>query len=250
MGGDPGWRSTCPFSQRRRCPFTPWPAGERSACELGHSSCASLVLQPAVLCRCLTTPCGPENKTGLYLETVRPCPWCCSCRHPAPQCPHLHTQNGILLFARNLLRNDMDLQQPCVTPMNGECGGLPPTLLVTNGHDPPRDVGHAYARKLAAAGTQITHLHHPHLTHSFPQFTRRAPGCHRAWQLNLTGCGGQGAPDMCHVQQNSLSSCPRPSATCQGWAMPAARPSSPQLRQARAAGTPRPAMKPPCSWRT
>ena len=30
-------------------------------------------------------------------------------------------QYGILLFARNLLRNDTDSRQPYVTPMNGRC---------------------------------------------------------------------------------------------------------------------------------
>ena len=52
--------------------------------------------------------------------------------------------------------------------------GLPPTLLVTNGFDPLRDVGHAYAQKLVKAGNDLTYVHHPHLTHGFPQFARHA----------------------------------------------------------------------------
>jgi acetyl esterase/lipase len=57
---------------------------------------------------------------------------------------------------------------------------LPDTILVTNGFDPLRDVGHAYARKLAAAGNNITYVHNPDLTHGFPQFTRYSKACHRA----------------------------------------------------------------------
>ena len=48
---------------------------------------------------------------------------------------------------------------------------LPPTILVTNGFDPLRDVGHEYARKLAQAGNDLTSVHNPDLTHGFPQFT-------------------------------------------------------------------------------
>ncbi len=58
--------------------------------------------------------------------------------------------------------------------------GLPPTILVTNGFDPLRDVGHEYARKLAAAGNDITYVHNPDLTHGFPQFTRYSKACHQA----------------------------------------------------------------------
>ena len=104
------------------------------------------------------TLAASENRTGLYLETA-----------------------GILLFARNLLPNDADMRQPYVTPMNAETlAGLPPTILVTNGFDPLRDVGHTYARKLAEAGNDITYVHHPNLTHGFLQFTRWSKACYEA----------------------------------------------------------------------
>jgi acetyl esterase/lipase len=67
------------------------------------------------------------------------------------------------------------------TPLNAEShAGLPPAILVTNGFDPLRDVGHAYARKLAAAGNDLTYVHNPNLTHGFPQFTRSSAACHQA----------------------------------------------------------------------
>ena len=44
----------------------------------------------------------------------------------------------------------------------------------------PTAVGHAYARKLAAAGNDLTYVHNPDLTHGFPQFTRYSRACRRA----------------------------------------------------------------------
>jgi acetyl esterase len=101
---------------------------------------------------------GSENRTGLYLET-----------------------NGIYEMVRNLLKNSDDGRHPYITPLNAEShANLPPTILVTNGFDPLRDVGHAYARKLAADGNDVTYVHNPDLTHGFPQFTRHSKGCHVA----------------------------------------------------------------------
>lgn len=101
------------------------------------------------------TPAGSENRTGLYLETA-----------------------GVFLFAWNLVPHDVDLRSQEITPLNApSLADLPPTLLVTNGFDPLRDVGHAYARALAEAGNDITYVHHPDLTHGFPQFTRHSAAC-------------------------------------------------------------------------
>ena len=73
------------------------------------------------------------------------------------------------------------MRQPYVTPMNAaSLADLPPTILVTNGFDPLRDVGHAYAQKLAKAGNDIIYVHHPNLTHGFPQFTRWSRACYDA----------------------------------------------------------------------
>jgi acetyl esterase len=44
---------------------------------------------------------------------------------------------------------------------------LPPTLLVTTEHDPLRDEGIAYAKKLAVAGVGVTHLHYYQHMHGF-----------------------------------------------------------------------------------
>ena len=55
-----------------------------------------------------------------------------------------------------------DVRRPYLTPLNAESqAGLPPAILVTKGFDPLRDVGHAYAQKLAAAGNDLTYIHTP-----------------------------------------------------------------------------------------
>jgi acetyl esterase len=101
---------------------------------------------------------GGENRTGPYLET-----------------------NGIYEMVRNLIKNSDDGRHPYITPLNAEShADLPPAILVTNGYDPLRDVGHAYASKLAAAGNDITYVRNPDLTHGFPQFTRYSNACHVA----------------------------------------------------------------------
>jgi acetyl esterase len=58
---------------------------------------------------------------------------------------------------------------PNVSPLRLESiPPLPPTLVATAEHDPLRDEGVAYADKLRAAGTNVTHLHYPDMHHNFP----------------------------------------------------------------------------------
>lgn len=45
---------------------------------------------------------------------------------------------------------------------------LPPTLITTAEYDVLRDEGIAYAKKLAAAGTAVTHMHAQDMHHNFP----------------------------------------------------------------------------------
>jgi acetyl esterase/lipase len=40
-----------------------------------------------------------------------------------------------------------------------------------------RDVGHAYARKLAEAGNDITYVHYPDLPHGIIQMTMHSKRC-------------------------------------------------------------------------
>ncbi len=48
---------------------------------------------------------------------------------------------------------------------------------MTCGFDMLRDVGHAYAKKLAAAGNDITYAHYPDLPHGIIQMTAHSKAC-------------------------------------------------------------------------
>ncbi|HTQ94408.1 MAG TPA: alpha/beta hydrolase [Streptosporangiaceae bacterium] len=56
-----------------------------------------------------------------------------------------------------------------------ELAALPATAITIAGHDPLYDEGGAYARALAAAGTEVTVLDYPSLVHGFLRFTGVAP---------------------------------------------------------------------------
>ena len=101
------------------------------------------------------TPAGVENVSGGYVDTA-----------------------GVLLFVWSLLPQGVDYSQPYVTPLNAtDFTNLPKTLLVTCGFDMLRDVGHAYARKLAEAGNDITFVHYPDLPHGIIQMTMHSHRC-------------------------------------------------------------------------
>ncbi len=101
------------------------------------------------------TAAGVENVSGGYVDTA-----------------------GVLLFVWSLLPQGTDYSQPYVTPLNAkDFSDLPKTLLVTCGFDMLRDVGHAYARKLAAAGNDLTYVHYPDLPHGIVQMTMHSRAC-------------------------------------------------------------------------
>ncbi len=104
------------------------------------------------------TRAGIENRSGGYVDTA-----------------------GVLLFVWCLLKQGEDYSQPYITPMNASShAGLPQALLVTCGFDMLRDVGHAYALKLAAAGNELTYVHYPNLPHGFIQMTAHSQRCLQA----------------------------------------------------------------------
>jgi acetyl esterase len=106
------------------------------------------------------TRAGVENVSGGYVDTA-----------------------GVLQFVWSLVPQGVDYSQPYITPMNAPShAGLPRAILVTCGFDMLRDVGHAYAQKLAAAGNDITYVHYPELPHGFIQMTAHSRRCLEATQ--------------------------------------------------------------------
>jgi acetyl esterase len=65
---------------------------------------------------------------------------------------------------------DVSPTDPNVPPLRlQEVPSLPPTLMATVEYEALRDEGIAYAEKLRAAGTAVTHLHAPDMAITFPR---------------------------------------------------------------------------------
>ena len=76
-----------------------------------------------------------------------------------------------------------DLASPEISPLfatGEEVERLPPTLLVAAGFDPLRDSNRAYARKLEAAGVEVSYRELPTLIHGIINLTAVTPAAHRA----------------------------------------------------------------------
>ncbi|MET7464962.1 alpha/beta hydrolase [Nonomuraea sp. NPDC005501] len=59
---------------------------------------------------------------------------------------------------------------PRASPLTAaDLRGMPDSIVVTAEHDPLRDEGDAYARRLAEAGVRVTHRQEPGLVHGFIQ---------------------------------------------------------------------------------
>jgi acetyl esterase len=71
-------------------------------------------------------------------------------------------------FRDHYLRTAADAEDWRASPLRAiHLQTLPPTLLVTAEHDPLRDEGTAYGRRLASAGVEVTHLHYYQHMHGF-----------------------------------------------------------------------------------
>ncbi|HEY4007447.1 MAG TPA: alpha/beta hydrolase [Pseudonocardia sp.] len=73
-------------------------------------------------------------------------------------------------FAEHYLGSDPepDPADPRLSPLRAaDLANLPPTMVVTAGHDPLRDEGRAYARALAQAGVFVRERHDETMVHGF-----------------------------------------------------------------------------------
>jgi acetyl esterase len=77
---------------------------------------------------------------------------------------------GLKPFNAFYLGSGADPADPLVSPIKrADLGGLPPALIVTAEHDPLRDEGELYGRRLAEAGVPTTVSRYPGAGHGFVQ---------------------------------------------------------------------------------
>jgi acetyl esterase len=78
------------------------------------------------------------------------------------------TEEDMRWFWNRYLRSEVDGANPYASPLAApDLADLPPATVVTCGFDPLRDEGIAYADRLAAAGVEVRHDHHPDQPHGF-----------------------------------------------------------------------------------
>ena len=86
--------------------------------------------------------------------------------------------DGIFLYMEDMhyfrghyVRGPEDRKSMYVSPiLADDLTGLPPTLLVTSGHDPLHDEGEAYAKRLKEAGNDLTYYCYEEMIHGFFAF--------------------------------------------------------------------------------
>jgi acetyl esterase len=77
---------------------------------------------------------------------------------------------GLKPFNAFYLNSGADPADPLVSPIKrGDLGGLPPALIITAEHDPLRDEGELYARRMREAGLDATVSRYAGANHGFVQ---------------------------------------------------------------------------------
>ena len=89
---------------------------------------------------------------------------------------------GLAPFNAFYLGSGADPDDPLVSPVKRrDLTGLPPALIITAEHDPLRDEGELYGRRLRDAGVDATVSRYPGATHGFVQHFSRIPEYHHAF---------------------------------------------------------------------
>ncbi|MGW6204441.1 alpha/beta hydrolase [Streptomyces sp. NPDC055089] len=89
---------------------------------------------------------------------------------------------GLKPFNAFYLDSGADPADPLVSPVKrADLGGLPPALVVTAEHDPLRDEGELYGRRLREAGVEATVSRYDGAGHGFVQHFSWLPEYHRVF---------------------------------------------------------------------
>jgi acetyl esterase len=79
-------------------------------------------------------------------------------------------------YLRHYVPSTSSADDPYLMPLAaGDLSGIPPTLILTAEFDPLRDEGIAYAKRLAAAGVAVEHVHASDQMHGFLLLGRVIP---------------------------------------------------------------------------
>jgi acetyl esterase len=88
------------------------------------------------------------------------------------------TASGIRFFNSQWVPDEARWGDPDVSPLHApDLSGLPRALIVTAEHDPLRDEGEAYARRLAEAGVDVELRREAGLIHNFVMLDTVSPAC-------------------------------------------------------------------------
>ena len=80
----------------------------------------------------------------------------------------LLTRDDMRWFWARYIRSEVDAANPYASPLRArDLSDLPAATVLTAGFDPLRDEGIAYAERLADAGVDVRHDHHPDMPHGF-----------------------------------------------------------------------------------
>jgi len=89
--------------------------------------------------------------------------------------------SGVRFFNSQWVPSPAQWGDPGVSPLHApDLSALPAALVVTAEHDPLRDEGEAYARRLAEAGVDVEMRREPGLIHNFIMLDTVSPACSAA----------------------------------------------------------------------
>ncbi|ACU72176.1 alpha/beta hydrolase fold protein-3 domain protein [Catenulispora acidiphila DSM 44928] len=82
--------------------------------------------------------------------------------------PYLFNHRSVSWYRKHYLTSDEEATNPLASPLLApDLTALPPALIITAEHDPLRDQGEAYARRLAAAGNSVQLTRYEGMVHGF-----------------------------------------------------------------------------------